>query len=264
MNKPVLTTLLVLLGTSALAVAGSFPSTVANDVYAVAQGGTVNGTPTANDDNDGVPDIHDAINQLLGTSYSHNYAVDPLFVEPDEVWTNVTGVVALIGLSAGNSNTLGVYTDLGVGAVKTAVLGPYSGFGFTGDGTIANPYPAAMTGLSSDTQFGWYLNSSGANYYSESALNGNGLDHMMTFDLPGLEGKSLYIDAGNGPWQITLNDPYLICWEDLPWSGGYLGDEDYDDMMYIIDVARVPLPGAILLGVIGLSCAGYRLKRQTA
>ncbi len=36
----------------------------------------------------------------------------------------------LIGLTAGNSNTIGVYTDIGVGAVKTAILGPYSGFGF--------------------------------------------------------------------------------------------------------------------------------------
>ncbi len=254
----------VLLCTGSMAIAGPFPASVTNDYYGVLQGGTANGIPTAHNDNDGVPDIHDAVNQLLGTSYSQNYQVDALFVESDSVWQNV-GSVALIGMTAGNTNTLGVYTDLGTGSVKTAIIGPYANyFGFLGDGTAAHAYPAAMTGMDSGTSFGWYLNSSGATYYSESALNGNRLDHMMTFDLVGLEGKTVYVNYGDGPVAVTLNDPYLICWEDLPWSNGKLGDEDYDDMMYIVDVIPVPLPGAVLLGMIGLSYAGFRLRRQTA
>jgi len=262
MNRLIMT--LVLLGTCSLAVAGPFPPNVTNDVYGLAQGGTVNGIPTANDRNDSGPDICDAVNRLLGTAYPRNYAVDPLFFEPDAVWTNMSGMVALIGLSAGNSNTLGVYTDLGAGAVKTPLLGPFSGFGFTGDGSAGNPYPAALTGLAGGTSFGWYLNSSGANYYSEPALNGSGWDHVMTFDLPGLNGTSLYVNYGSGPVQIVLNDPYLIAWEDLGWTGSTLGDEDYDDMMYMIDrVAPIPAPGAILLGAIGAGVVGCLRRRKT-
>ncbi len=100
---------------------------VATDVYGVAQGGVVNGIPTAHDDNDPIPDINDAINLLQGSALARNVDADPLFVAADEVWTELNGTIALIGLSAGFSNTAGVYTDLGVGAVKTPVLGPYSG-----------------------------------------------------------------------------------------------------------------------------------------
>lgn len=133
-----------LLCLSSLAVAGPFTPNVANDVYGVAQGGAVNGIPTARDNNDGEPDLNDAINQILGTAYGRNAALDPLFVQPDEIWKDLNGMVALIGLSAGNQNTLGAYTDVGIGAAKAALLCPTSGFGFSGDGTQANPYTLIM------------------------------------------------------------------------------------------------------------------------
>ena len=53
-----LTMILGLLSSSAIA--GPFPSEVTNDVWS----GTVNGIPTANDKNDGIPDIYDAINRI--------------------------------------------------------------------------------------------------------------------------------------------------------------------------------------------------------
>ncbi|MHC4743185.1 MAG: DUF4114 domain-containing protein [Planctomycetota bacterium] len=241
--------------------AGPFPPNVANDVYGVAQGGVVNGIPTANDLNDGVPDIFEAINLIQGSALGRNVGADPLFVGVDEVWSDFGGTVALIGLTAGNANTLGVYTDLGIGAAQTPILGPYSGFGFTGDGTVTNPYPAVTTGLGSGTTFGWYLDSSGTDYFSQAALNPNGYDHMMTFDLPGANGTPIYVDYGSGPVQIVLNDPYLLAWEDLPWNGSTLGDDDYDDMMYIVDgVSIIPAPGAMLLASFGVVLTG-RLRR---
>jgi hypothetical protein len=258
--------LAIFLLTTHSAIAGPFSANVTNDAYGVAQGGAVNGIPTANDDNDGIPDINDAINLIQGTSLLRNVDADPLFVEPDEVWTELNGTIALIGLTAGNSNTIGVYTDLGVGAVRTPLLGPFSGFGFAGDGTAANPFPAAITSLGTGTNFGWYLNTvSGAgatDFFSEATLNPEGFDHMMTFDLPYANGQTIYIDTGSGSTEVTLNDPFLIAWEDLPFNGITLGDDDYDDMMYIIDkVAPVPEPATMLLlgtGLIGLVGIGRK------
>ncbi len=148
------------------------------------------------------------------------------------------GEIALIGLTAGFSNTVGVYIDLGVGAVKTDVLGPFTGFGFEGDGTFADPFPAAMTGLAPNQNFGWYLHANQAIFYfSEAALNPDGFDHMMTFDLSELSGTTIFVDLedGNGAVPLQLgSSTFLIAWEDLPFDGNTLGDDDYDDMIYLV------------------------------
>ncbi len=129
------------------AYATPFTPAVAGDVYGVAQGGAVNGIPTARDNNDGIPDINDAINLVQGSALLRNKDADPLFVEPDYVWKQLDGTIVLIGLTAGNLNTIGYYTDLGTGAVQTPLLGPFSGFGFAGP-----PFPATTIGGDTSAQ----------------------------------------------------------------------------------------------------------------
>jgi hypothetical protein len=112
---------------------------------------------------------------------------------------------------------------------------------------------------------------------------------MMTFDLTPLDGKTIYVTLPSAidPIEITLNDPYLIAWEDLPasWVGMpnqrykqlKLGDEDYDDMMYIVDRINIepsptpianPEPSMLAVwSILGLTIAGvcrYRGKRGAA
>jgi len=214
--------------------------------------------PTANDKNDGGPDIFDAVNQLLGSGLTDNEQVDPRFIQPDYVWQELNGQIALIGLSAGNSNTVGYYTDLGSGAVQTDLLGPYTGFGFLGDGTATNPYPAQTFSIASDPAlYGWYLKSNADTWYSEATLNANEWDHLMTFDIPELAGMTVSVKIGNTITTWTFEHPYLLAWEDLN-----LGDVDYDDMIYLVDkVAPVPVPGAVLLGILGLGAVGIKLRK---
>jgi hypothetical protein len=252
--------------------AAPFTPSVANDVYGVAQGGTINAIPTANDTNDSGPDIYSAINTVLGTNtYVHNYQVDSRFVQPDYVWQNLLSPapVALVGLSAAYSNTLGFYTGLGTGTGQTQLIAPVTGFSLTGNGTSASPFNGIVTESFPSAPFGFFLESVGGGatrtYFSESSLNASGLDHMMTFYLPELAGRTIYISDGSTTWAVefTVNS-YLLAWEDLPLAGGALGDEDYDDMMYLVaKVAPVPEPTTLLLlglGLIGM--AGVRRYKK--
>ena len=243
----------ILLQLSAIATADVFPFMPADSYDS-----TPDGIPTANGNNDGVPDIHDAVSRVTGITYTANEQVDNRFIQPDYVWKELNGQIALIGLTAGNTNTVGYYTDLGTGSSRTALLSNFTGFGWTGDESSTNPYPGKTFGIGTNNLFGWYLNSNGTLYYSESGLNPSGWDHLMTFEVPELAGQKLWVTVNGATVEWTFSDPYLLAWEDLN-----LGDMDYDDMIYLVDkVAPVPVPGAVLLGFLGLGYAGMKLRKH--
>lgn len=267
---------------SSFSFAQPFTPTIGSDSYGISQGiGNNPLIPTPNDSGDGTPQIYDAVNLLLGTSYSTNSQLDFLrYTGPDKVWMDLStannkGTFVAIGLTAENTNTFGVY-PLPL-EVHMPVLGPYSGFNFLGGGTSSNPFPAALSPLTPGTNFGWYLDTVNGpltrTWDSDPGKNENGLDHMLTYHLPNLTGTSIYFErytCNNQGSQCkviekyTFNDPYLLAWEDLPLrENGLLGDEDYNDFLVLVDRVRpVPEPlSFIFLGSGFLGLVGIRKKR---
>jgi len=85
--------------------------------------------------------------------------------------------------------------------------------------------------------FGFYLDTIGGTFFSETALNADGIDHMVA------------LSAG-------APDSFVLAWEDLP--GG--GDGDYNDFVLLADDvnprAAVPEPAMLGLMLGGLGMLG--------
>jgi len=62
------------------------------------------------------------------------------------------------------------------------------------------------------------------------------------------------------PWLDAIVGPayHILAWEDLD---ARCTDGDYTDMVVMVESVMVPVPGAILLGMLGLSVAGVKLRK---
>jgi hypothetical protein len=151
-----------------------------------------------------------------------------------------------------------------------------------GNGTSGSPYIGTGAVFSSGTQFGLAINSVGETningtpagnmtWYSDPTLNSDGMDHLMSYNLSSLTGTQVYVFDPNTNTEelVTLNDPYLVSFEDLPLTdNGANSDLDYNDLIVLINgaapsTAPVPEPVTVALFGLGLvAMAGFALRRK--
>jgi hypothetical protein len=217
-----------------------------------------------------VPQAYQAINYVRGNlglpaELASNAQADPLQASADDYWrvlsADKASELAFIGLTAGNVNTVGVF-PLGQPQNAIDLIPPQTGFRYTGDGSTGNPYPGGINPLSG-IDFGFTLRTGGSIWYSDFNLNiplGGG-DQMLSYFLPDLSGKSVWIQTANGLRLITFSSAsFLLTWEDLPAGRS---DLDYNDAIFLVtNVNPVPEPSTYALLIMSAAGALWRATRK--
>lgn len=117
--------------------------------------------------------------------------------------------------------------------------------------------------------FGFYLSNEEDNliFYSDSALNDDGDNNMLAFQGVGDSVDVTYSlntsgEAEQGKSSEWGPGEYILAWEDLPLPDNSDKEPDYNDLVLMVEsLIPVPVPGAVLLGILGLGVAGWKLRK---
>lgn len=116
------------------------------------------------------------------------------------------------------------------------------------------------------TWFGFYFDTPDGVSYSDTDLNDDGLDHMVAYQ-GGNNATYTQDDVAFAGFAGTWTDnEFIFGWEDQLYTNGpsgspWPGDGDYQDLVFMVESVKVPVPAAGLLALLGLSAAGVKLRR---
>lgn len=221
----------------------------------------------------GEPSLQSSFNSMLGTG-APDAVTSCVDDGSDAAWTTVgtTGSASILIELAGNaaSNTFGIY-DLNdpsrrlsvfegndaVSSFATIRLASLASGGWrVSVREVNNPGdPTGWTHMTVATAaFGFYLGTSSQGmFFSDTALNTDGADHMYAY-----AGSNAEFLSGPLEGEVFGLQDYILAWEDLRATG----DRDYQDFVAIVqDITPVPLPTALWLfasGLIGLAGVARR------
>jgi hypothetical protein len=184
-----------------------------------------------------------------------------------------TVVIELAGWAG--SNTFGVYENGNTGVSVelfdgAAQTGSQVVLSIHTDGSVYKNFVDTGVDFASVNDFGFYLDASVGNagylgnlglpltdgiMYSDTSLNADGLNHMYAY-----QGVGDTVQIGTlaaGPWAAN---EYILAWED---TYGWHIDHDFTDFVVLVEsISPIPVPGALLLGMLGLGAVGIKLRKH--
>ena len=159
--------------------------------------------------------------------------------DTDQVWTDGIAAVRARARFAGYSQHFGWDGGLGTTQANFAANTLFSVSEGYHEGAFTGPLA-----ISGDFRWARANNASGTSnlQWSEVAANTvDGLDHMITYEVTGVAAPDVRT------WLIFFDDQI----------GG--GDRDFNDL--VVEIQAVPVPGAVLLGALGLGMVGLVKRR---
>ena len=166
---------------------------------------------------------------------------------------SVATMIIELAANAG-ANTFGLY-DVGDPTNKAQVFAGAQGqgaqavIGFMANGDIRVNGVVVASGFGS--AFGFYLGVPNTAFYSQDALNPGNKAQALIYQG---DGSTKLQIPGYAPGIFTV-DEYIIAFEEVAFAQS---DKDFQDMVVIVESIRpVPVPGAVLLGLLGFGLIGW-------
>jgi len=166
----------------------------------------------------------------------------------------------MIELAGYTQNTFGIY-DRANKDNKVELFSAANGAGslkllsILADGSVFVNGTDTLVNFSGNN-FGYYLGvpDAGATWYSDTALNTDGADHMAAYQ--GV-GDTLQIPPFSpGVWS---QNEYALAWEDLPEN---VSDHNFTDMVVMVESVTPAPDGGATAALLGLSVAGLAVVRR--
>ena len=220
--------------------------------------------PSFNDGGTALQEILDDITLVTPSNPSGDSSVNTStdWMAYDEYWSisgsSLSGTTVIINLASANPDfSYGVYDMGGINDQVElfgtgAVAGSQVVMSIKEDGSV---YLNVNTDSGIDfsgNNFGFYLSDGTTTLFSDPSLNSGLDDYMVAYqgldmDLVQLPGQS------EGLW---TDNEFILGWESEALAG------DFADFVVMVEsITVVPVPAAVILGMLGLGVAGIKLRK---